>query len=1164
MTVKFSTIARLAVVTALMGAGTAANAAASFWNPTSVLSSGRWVRVIADDEGIHQITYDQLREWGFSNPANVRVYGTGAIIQNLNEYTNDIPDDLAPTQSMHTADGRLIFYSDGTERVQAGSEAGSASNPNTHFWNMIVRRNFYSPHSYYILSDSPQAQTTGCQTPAYAETDGLQPLVNHLSTQLHEEELQSVGQGGAAWQWYSVEPGQVVNMPYTIRDHVTDNTLGAAHFYIKMDAKYTSGTCKQPLTVTGPDDSFKVVSPSTNNGNMLVVAAGGLMSDMNFLPFVGELSIGPSADGAAVSDGEYTLSVTMPTNVSGLSYMAIDRSMLSYPRRNDMADQRQMVMQYPRGTRGQRVEVNGEVQVWNVSNPARVFACDVRVADGKTTLTLDRDYRAVNGAGECRLIAFDAAQTHPSVTFDKVIANQNLHSMPVPDMLVITTDELLPCAEELAQAHRDIDGMDVTVLTQSQIFNEFSAGVPATMGYRRVAKMFYDRSRTDGKFKYLMLYGAGSYDNRGITRKPDEMEYLLCYEAEPLGNQESSSRHLSANYCSDDYYGQLEDDFTFERLTYIPLSIPVGRIPATNTGDGFNINRKLIDYMTNPPSPANYVRMLGVSGYGDSNLHLKQNESSLTIARNDFPFTAVGAHCGIYPMNGNDNPEARTLIYNTLKQGTGYVTFTGHGSASTLGNGNVLTFNTISSNSYDTKPFAMLSTCLSYQFDRPVRAIGEQMFAEPKGGAIAVIGAARSVYASYNQQMENAAMRAFTQARPGATVGSVYKRAKELAIAAVGNGSSTSSAQRNNYCYNLCGDPAIKLPIPSRNAAITAINGVTDFTEDIVVTPYHAVTVAGQATDDKGNLDATFNGVAEIFIYDTPDILAVHAANEDEKLDVVVDHTLLASTKARVTDGLFEGSILLPMTTRMGNGDNCRVVVTLTDDADAGNVAIAGNRVLRLESTDAVLGNATAPVITEMYVNDPDFVNGATYPSSVTLHATVLLGEGGLNVSSAIGKGTKVIVDGKRNLTQAAFSMQIGHDGQATLTLPVNDLDDGLHTLTLCVSDNMENRVERSISFMVRNQDMSGTLTADVTTARTEVVLNLDHTYAAEPAATVIVRDKHGKTVFSKKGAEMPYTWNLLDNAGQRVTDGQYDISALLEDSSYKTSTPAITVTVIE
>lgn len=96
------------------------------------------------------------------------------------------------------------------------------------------------------------------------------------------------------------------------------------------------------------------------------------------------------------------------------------------------------------------------------------------------------------------------------------VASSNLHGLEQRDMIIISAPSLVQQAERLAVAHREKDGLTVEVVTPEAIYNEFSSGTPDATAYRRLMKMFYDRSSSLGNPpKYLLLFGDGIYDNRG-------------------------------------------------------------------------------------------------------------------------------------------------------------------------------------------------------------------------------------------------------------------------------------------------------------------------------------------------------------------------------------------------------------------------------------------------------------------------------------------------------------------------------------------------------------------------------------------------------------------------------------------------------------------------
>ncbi|MDE6287083.1 MAG: hypothetical protein K2L99_08840, partial [Muribaculaceae bacterium] len=84
---------------------------------SSVLASGRWVKVAVPATGLYRITAAQLRSWGFSSPENVRVYGYGGRrIPDLLNAANYI-DDLPQVQTAVSPSG-IVFYAVGPDELR--------------------------------------------------------------------------------------------------------------------------------------------------------------------------------------------------------------------------------------------------------------------------------------------------------------------------------------------------------------------------------------------------------------------------------------------------------------------------------------------------------------------------------------------------------------------------------------------------------------------------------------------------------------------------------------------------------------------------------------------------------------------------------------------------------------------------------------------------------------------------------------------------------------------------------------------------------------------------------------------------------------------------------------------------------------------------------------
>lgn len=125
---------------------------------TSVLASGRWVKIRVPSSGIYQLTSDLISRAGFSNINNVRVYGYGGAMQPEKLYASyiDETDDLKEVP-LCTANGQRLFWAQGPVS-----------------WNGNERiRNPYSQYGYYFLTE----------TDSEAKTQTEQELLgNYIST----------------------------------------------------------------------------------------------------------------------------------------------------------------------------------------------------------------------------------------------------------------------------------------------------------------------------------------------------------------------------------------------------------------------------------------------------------------------------------------------------------------------------------------------------------------------------------------------------------------------------------------------------------------------------------------------------------------------------------------------------------------------------------------------------------------------------------------------------------------------------------------------------------------------------------------------------------------------------------------------------------------------
>ena len=75
------------------------------------------------------------------------------------------------------------------------------------------------------------------------------------------------------------------------------------------------------------------------------------------------------------------------------------------------------------------------------------------------------------------------ADNFPHPTFVGDVANQDLHGMDGVEYVIISPKQFVAQAERLAAAHEDIDGLTWAVVTDEQVYNEFSSGTPDATAY---------------------------------------------------------------------------------------------------------------------------------------------------------------------------------------------------------------------------------------------------------------------------------------------------------------------------------------------------------------------------------------------------------------------------------------------------------------------------------------------------------------------------------------------------------------------------------------------------------------------------------------------------------------------------------------------------------
>lgn len=1093
-----------ASVVAILGMNsfTAAALPVTYYAETSKLSEGKWVRIKTTGEGMHQISYDSLREWGFPEPEKVNVYGYPATILATEEFDLSHPDDVVMTYTVH--DGNKLFFYSG----------GEVSTPLSGINTLNINLNYYSRDVYYLLSDrTPDASELPVDVDC-VEKDSF--MSNHLSVSFFKESLQNPAGGGAYFIGQTIEKGETADVDFNIKNIQYGGRYSWDNAYVRMGFGALNKKNQVKMTVTCPASVYNTKEDPTP-------AKGASLND----PHPAEFTLGNTLVTFTdrLADGTYTFKANY--SAENPTFMALDYAYIIYPRSNKASDDAEVIMNFYNVDRDENLHFVGPstMRFINVAHSGKTFGYKTLYDETESiyTVTLSLPDGMSKVTSE-KIVAFDLSKPQKEVVFDSYIANQNLHAEKTPDILIITTDELEPCALDLAQLHRSHEGKDVLVVEHKKIFNEFSSATPEIMGYRRFIKMLYDRDPS--KLKHIILYGRSHWDNRCISAV--EKDRLLIYET----TDPEYSACPTKNFGTDSYLGLMDDNYKASNILSAQQQIAVGRIPALNEGTGFDLNKKVKSFFEQEHKARYYGKVLLASDKGDGNIHLTQSEGVARILGSEREsLSLIRAYNSIMPHENGDAKELRRIITDAFDKGVGMFSYVGHGSYEAFGAETIWNINYAQKTDYDIAPLGVFATCWAFNIDNDVVTLGSEMLEKANGGLMSVIGAGREVYANLNSTFVQEVAREYAKADASTTYGEIWLRARNRIL----NNYPSKDLRVNTLCYNLGGNPALSLYAPGYKVKITE----TSVEDGGIVDALAMQTLKGEIVGSDGKIATDFNGTMTMEIYDAPyNVDVIIRGQGDSEGSITLEQDLLLTKEIEIKDGKFTATFAAPVPMHEGTAYN-----RVTFYADATD----GRRADGLLKTFSVKASATpaegemgdAPVIDSFMVmqtgNDADLMNADT---KVRFIASGTLSAIGINTSDAIGAASSLVIDDVNKVSNFAQQLIVDDNtGTWKVNAEVAVQNVGNHTATLNVIDNAGRHASQTITFALGN-GAPIELTADRTSVRSDVTFDVASDLSGKEHIALVIEDRTGNRVYYGENPSFPCKVDM--SAIEGVADGHY------------------------
>ncbi|GAB7088324.1 type IX secretion system sortase PorU [Marinifilum fragile] len=1073
----------------------------------SVLSSGNWVKISVDTTAIHKITYQQLIDMGISNPANVRIYGYGGgMLPKMNSelIKDDLP--LVPIYFNTGSDGAfndgdfLLFYAKGPRNWRYDEDKSE----------FVHENHLYSDHAYYFLSsDQGSAQIIPQQNSESSFTNTVNAFNDYRVIDIDETNLLESGR-----LWLGQEFDVTTEFDYSFNFANIQNTSNAI-VTARFAARSSSAT------------SLKLSSGSINIGtiNFSPVNTGSYTATYAKLEEKSFPSFTPSNDKLDIHL-EYEKSSA--SSIGWLDYLRVNARCNLSLKGSQMAFRDIESVATGNISRFQIQNCSASTSVWDVSNQNAIK--QIPLSLNGTTGSFNTTTSSLK-----EFIVFNPEGNFPEPKVIGNLQNQNLHSLPQTDMLIISANQFLSYAEQVAAYHRNNDDLHVTVVDQNAIFNEFSSGAHDVSAIRNFVKMFYDRSTGESDMiKYLLLFGDGSFDNK--SDRESNTNKILTYQSE-------NSLSPTQSFVTDDYFGLLDDG---EGEATGLVDIGIGRFPVNTSEEAQIVVKKILNY--NSAEKGDWQTMICFIGDDeDSNTHMRDaNRLAVQIENNHPQYRAQRIFLDdfeqITSSAGQRYPSVNTEINESINKGTLIMNYTGHGNENGLAHEHILMTDDIYSWQNPVKlPLFMTATCEFSRFDNYKKlSAGEIIFLRDNGGGIGLFTTTRLVFSSPNFTLnQNFYNYAFERSSDGKfyRLGDIMRLTK--------NATSSGINKRN---FTLLGDPALRLNYPEHNAISTHLNDVVLSQPVDTLKALSEIKISGKITSGSGVDLNSFNGIVYPTIYDKA-INKSTRGNDGDPFEYTSQTSILYKGKASIKNGIFNFSFFVPkdINYQYGNGKISYYASSSTSDA-AGftNSIIVGG------TNPGASDDKIGPEI-ELYMNDEQFTSGGMTNENPLLLAIVQDASGINTVGNSIGHDLIAILDQKSENPielNDFYEADLDNYKSGKVSYQLSELETGEHEIQLKVWDNVNNSSVASLDFVVAE-------TADLVIKHvlnypnpftTNTGFYFEHNQASSELDVLIqiltVSGKLIKTIettISSSGKRVgPIQWDGKDDFGNSIGRGVY------------------------
>lgn len=415
---------------------------------TTPLATGNWVRISTTESGIYEITYDELRAMGFSDPSRVAVYGLGGAQRNLNLLDTDgtrlEEDVIKPVRIMHE-NKKILFYAAGPEKLNFSLTGSGAYRRGMH---KRVSRSIYSDKACYFLTDSHPVENI--PTVKVTDKEKFSTVPAGYAFVYHEKDLKQGKYGCGQLFW-----GENIQVGTPLS------------FEIRVPYAVSDSPCALNCNIAVMKDQKGNLTIQMNDAARLF---GLSRSESQIFNWTNILSTNKlKVDSEHIGTG--LLTFTAEGEYSQNEPLAIDYWTFTYP----------ISLEYAVGDptfTQQYIAFAESATAWKHHMPEGTVAWDISDRSAPVMLESDGQY-FYKGADEDKIT--EAVVFNPSRQQKKIepgfsfVKNQDLHAFkgePI-DMIIFSVPDMAPYAQRIAELHKTLDGQRVEVIIVSKICADY-------------------------------------------------------------------------------------------------------------------------------------------------------------------------------------------------------------------------------------------------------------------------------------------------------------------------------------------------------------------------------------------------------------------------------------------------------------------------------------------------------------------------------------------------------------------------------------------------------------------------------------------------------------------------------------------------------------------